>query len=143
MELRKFYLEKVVETEYYYQFYELINEINYVENVFVGKVKEYDYEFNIFDVEDAIEKFKSLCQPENEEHNNEDRCWFYLILFYLYKNNYIIEEFPRLIERPPKNTYQFVNQEIRNKLLANGRDRNGVVPYAERRKLVASINFKQ
>lgn len=143
MDLRKFYLENVLETEYYYKFYNFINDINCTYNIFYGKQVSNNYKFIIYDIDDAIEKFKNLCQPENESHNDEDKCWFYLILFYLYKNGYIIEEFPRLIERPPEDTFQFVNKDIRNKLIVSGKDNNGIVRHVERRKLVASLNFKQ
>lgn len=143
MDLRKYYLQNVSEEEYYYKFYDLINNINYTYNVFLGMEESNNYEFIIYDIDDAIEKFKSLCQPENECHNKEEQCWFYLILFYLYKHGYIIEEFPRIIERPPEDSYQFVNRDIRNKLIANGKDNNGTVRYSERRRFVANLTFKQ
>lgn len=143
MDLREFYLENVSKTEYYFKFYDLIKNINYTYNVFYGLEESQNYKFIIYGIDDAIEKFKNLCQPENEIHSQEDECWFYLILFYLYKNGYIIEEFPRIIEYPPTESYQFVNKDIRNKILAEGKDNNGTVRYAERRKLVANLTFKQ
>lgn len=143
MDLRKYYLENVSAEEYYYTFYDLINNVNETYNIFEGIQETFDYKFLIDDIDDAIEKFKYLCQPENESHNNEDRCWFYLILYYLNKCGYIIEEFPRTIEHPPKDSYDFVNKEIRNKLIADGKDDNGTVRYKERRKLIASLTFTQ
>jgi hypothetical protein len=143
MDLRKLYLENVSEQEYYYNFYDLVKSINETYNIFEGIRETQDYKFLVDNIDDAIEKFKYLCQPENESHNNEDRCWFYLVLFYLNKCGYIIEEFPRIIEHPPKDSYDFVNKEIRNKLIAEGKDDNGTVRYNERRKLVANMKFTQ
>ena len=143
MDLRKYYLENVSEEEYYYNFYNLINDVNITYNVFYGSQETQDYKFIISDTDDAIEKFKYLCQPENENHDKENKCWFYLILFYLYKYGYFIEEFPRVVEHPPIDSFDFVNKEIRNKLIANDKDVNGTVPYRERRKFVASLTFSQ
>lgn len=99
--------------------------------------------FLIDNIDDAIEKFKNFCQPKNESHNNEYRCWFYLVLFYLIKCGYIIEEFPRIIEHPPIDSFDFVNKEIRNKLIAEGKDDNDTVWYKERKKLIANLTFTQ
>ena len=118
MDLREFYLENVSEQEYYYKFYDFINDINKTYNIFDVIEVTNKYEFCVYDIDEAIEKFRYLCQPENECHNNENKCWFYLILFYLNKCGYIIEEFPRVVERPPLDTYDFVNKQIRNKLIA-------------------------
>lgn len=68
---------------------------------------------------------------------------FDLILFYLNKNGYYIEEFPRIIEHPPLDSFEFVNKEIRNKLINNNKDVNGTVPYREWRKFVANLTFSQ
>lgn len=57
------------------------------------------------------------------------------------KCGYVIEEFPRVIEHPPLISFDFVNKEIRNKLISEGKDDNGTVRYAERRKLVANLTF--
>lgn len=143
MDLRQFYLEHVSEGEYYYKFYDLVKNINKTYNIFRGEEETNDYKFEVYDIEEAIEKFKYLCMPENESHSNEDRCWFYLILFYLNKCGFIIKEFPRLIDRPPEETYDFVNKEIRNKLISEGKDNNGTVRYRDRRVLVANMTFHQ
>lgn len=143
MDLRKFYLENVLEQEYYYNFYDLVKSVNETYNIFEGVQETCDYKFLVDNIDDAIEKFKSLCQPENESHNNEDRCWFYLVLFYLNKCGYIIEEFPRIIEHPPIESFDFVNKEIRNRLSDEGKDDNGIVRYKERRKLIANLTFVQ
>ena len=143
MDLRKFYLENVSEDEYYYKFYNLIKDINLMFDVFGGKQEIEDSEFIVYDIEEAIEKFKYLCLPENEYHNEENKCWFYLVLFYMYKCGICIKEFPRLVAHPPADTYDFVNKEIRNRVIAEGNDDNGTVRYAERRKLIARMTFTQ
>jgi len=143
MDLRKLYLENVSEQEYYYNFYDLVKRINETYNIFEGIQETHDYKFLVDNIDYAIEKFKYLCQPENESHTNEDRCWFYLVLFYLNKCGYIIEEFPRIIEHPPIDSFDFVNKEIRNKLIAEGKDDNGTVRYKERRNIIANLTFSQ
>ena len=143
MDLRKFYLDNVSEQEYYYTFHDLIENINREYIRLFNYDETRNYQFLIDDIDDAIEKFKYLCQPENEIHSEEDKCWFYLVLFYLKKRGYIIQEFPRLIEHPPKETYEFVNKEVRNKLIAEGKDANGIVRYATRRFFIANLTFVQ
>ena len=144
MDLRKYYLERITEEEYYYNFYELISNINQTCDFLTGDYERYNYHFIIDKDEDIIEKFKELCRPDHECHNSVDRCWFYLILFYLKENSYVIEEFPRLIEHPPLNTYDFVNVQIREKLISEGKvNSNGGVPYSERRNFVKQLTFKQ
>lgn len=47
------------------------------------------------------------------------------------------------VERPPEDTYDFVNREIRTRLIADGKESNGTVGYAIRRAFVGSFTFKQ
>lgn len=143
MDLRLFYLKNVNSNEYYYKFYDLIEHVNETKNVFSGIRETQNYSFDVFDTEEAIDKLKSLCMPENEEHSNEDKCWFYCILFYLYKNGYVLEQFPRLLERPPLESRKFVYNQIRDKLIAEGKDDNGKVRYANRRAFVKNFVFNQ
>lgn len=60
-----------------------------------------DYKFEVHDAEEAIEKFRELCQPGVSFSDNEQKCWFYLITYYLYKMGYEIKEFPKVLARPP------------------------------------------
>lgn len=143
MDLRKYYMDNITEDDYYYRFYDIVRGVNETYNVFYGTQETCDYQFIVYDEEEAIEKFRYLCLPENEYHDQEKRCWFYVILFYFHKRGYYIEQFPKLIERPPMETYDFVNTEIRNRLITDGKDRNGTVPYVERRKLVGGFVFKK
>lgn len=143
LDLRKFYLDNVEQSEYYYRFRDVVVHVNETRNVFCGIQETYDYTFEVFDTEEAIEKFKILCMSENENYDKEAQCWFYLILYYLYKHGYVLEQFPKLVERPPEDTYDFVNREIRTRLIADGKESNGTEGYAIRRTFVGSFTFKQ
>ena len=143
MDLRTFYLENISDQEYYYTFYDLIKNINEPEEVF-GEILEYhNYKFLLDTEEDIIEKFRNLCLPERENYTSEMECWFYIISFYLNKCGYIIKEFPRVLQHPPATRYDFVNIQIRQKLIEEGRTINSKVPYAERRKLVKELTFEK
>lgn len=143
MDLKNFYFQNIKEDEYHYRFYGSIENVNNVYNIFSGYTEVEDYEFEVYDAEEAIKKFRGLCQPEIDFSGNEDKCWFYLISYYLYKLGYVIKEFPRLLERPPMMPYEFTYKEIRNRIIAQGDDDNGTVKYATRRKFVESLTFEQ
>ena len=143
MDLKEFYFQNIQEEEYHYRFYDSIKNVNKIYNVFSGYGEVNDYEFKVYDTEEAITKFKELCQPEvNFLGNNEKKCWFYLITYYLYKMGYEIKEFPRVLARPPVDPSDFTYGEIRNRIIARGDDNNGTVRYAVRRKFIASFTFK-
>lgn len=142
MDLKDFYFNNVQEAEYHYRFHDLIKNVNSVYNIFSGYKEVNDYEFEIYDAEEAITKFRELCQPEVSFSGNEKKCWFYLITYYLYKMGYEIKEFPRVLARPPVDPSDFTYGEIRNRIIAQGDDDNGTVRYAVRRKFVASFTFE-
>lgn len=48
-----------------------------------------------------------------------------------------------MIDHPPEELYDFVNKEIRNKLISEGKDDNGTVRYRDRRVLVSNMTFQQ
>lgn len=125
IDLKVFYLKSIKTDEYYYCFYELINK---------GTDK-----YEVYNINDIITHFKDSCQPENESKNQYD-AWFYLTLFYMYKKGYVIEEFPDLVKHPPRERLLFVNAEIRNKI---GKNKEGKVPWDDRRKLISQLTFKQ
>ena len=124
IDLKDFYLKNIKTDEYYYCFYELINK---------GTDK-----YEVYNINDIITKFQESCQPENGRENQYD-VWFYLTLFYMYKNDYVIEEFPDLVKHPPRERFLFVNTEIRNKI---GKNEEGKVPWDDRRKLISQLTFK-
>lgn len=142
MDLKEFYLQNVKESEYHYRFRESVLNVNKRYNVFSGYEDVEDYEFQIFDTEEAITKFKELCQPEVSFSDNEKKCWFYLVSYYLFKMGYEIKEFPRILARPPIEPSDFAYGDIRNKIIALGYDDNGTVRYAVRRKFVANLTFE-
>ncbi|MGJ0751430.1 hypothetical protein [Enterococcus durans] len=143
MDLKDFYFQNIQKNEYHYRFFNSIKNVNKVYNIFDGYEETEDYEFEVYDVEEAITKFRELCQPEGNFSGNENKCWFYLISYYLFKVGYEIKEFPRLLVRPPVEPSDFTYGEIRNKIIAEGNDDNGTVRYAVRRTFVAGLTFEQ
>ena len=146
--LFKFYEQNVKNDEYYYRFFdELVSKPHSIfkqMNSFLDFGEEEDYsDFEIFDEEEAIEKFKGLCEPNLDISSDKNKRMFYYLCFYLYKNGYVIKEFPRLLSRPPEDPYEFTYNDIRNKILSLNMDRNGTVPYIIRRKLVANLTFEK
>lgn len=141
MDLKKFYLNNVKESEYHYRFLDSIKKVNYTYNIFTGEEETQDYQFDVYDAEEAIIKFKELCQPE-VDFFNDNKCWFYLITYYLDTLGYEIKEFPRILARPPIEPSDFTYGDIRNRIIALGDDDNGTVRYATRRKFVANLTFE-
>lgn len=140
MDLKEFYMQNISEEEYHYRFKNTIENVNSIYNIFTGYEEVNDYSFEVYDSEEAILKFKELCQPD-VSFDKENKCWFYLITYYLYKIGYEIKEFPRLLARPPMEPTQFTYDDIRNRIIAEGGDDRGTVRYATRRSFVANLNF--
>lgn len=141
IDLRQYYLDNVAESDYYYRFFSLIEGVNRTYNVFHGEEETQEFEFLVHDEIEAIEKFKLLCQPGNEPESKEDRCWFYVVAYYLNACGYVIEQFPDVLRRPPKEPSDFTYGRIRDRALSLGLDDNGTVRWATRRQLVAEMNF--
>ena len=99
MDLKEFYFQNIKESEYHYRFLESVKKVNYTYNIFCGEEETQNYQFEIYDVEEAITKFKELCQPD-VDFSGENKCWFYLITYYLHMLGYEIKEFPRILARP-------------------------------------------
>lgn len=142
MDLKDFYLQNVKESEYHYRFLDSVKKANYTYNIFIGEQETHDYHFEVYDVEEAIAKFRELCQPD-VPFSGENTCWFYLIAYYLFTLGYEIVEFPRILARPPVDPTDFTYKDIRNRIITLGRDDNGIVRYATRRAFVAELTFKQ
>ncbi len=143
MDLKAFYFNNITQEEYHYRFYESIKNVNQIFNLFDGPQEVNDYEFEVFDTEEAITKFKELCQLEISNYDNEKKCWFYLVTYYLYKMGFEIKEFPRLLARPPMEPSEFTYGQIRNRIIAEGNDDCGIVRYATRRVYIANLTFEQ
>jgi len=141
MDLKVFYFENIKTNEYHYRFMDSIKDVNKIYNIFTGYEEINDFNFEIYDAEEAILKFRELCQPE-VAFDNEKKCWFYLITYYLHKLGYEIKEFPRILARPPVEPGEFTYGEIRNRIIAQGNDDNGTVRYATRRAFVAALTFE-
>lgn len=143
MDIKEFYFQNIQESEYHWRFFDSIKNVNRAYNIFEGYIEIDDYKFEVFDVEEAIKKFRELCQPEIKFENAENKCWFYLVTYYLHKMGYEIKEFPRLLARPPVNPTDFTYGDIRNRIITLGRDDNGTVRYATRRAFIAELTFNQ
>ena len=143
MDLKEFYLQNIKETEYHYRFRDSILHANDVYNIFSGYEEVSDYSYEIYDSEEAITKFKELCLPEVSFADNTNKCWFFLLSYYLYKMGYEIKEYPRILARPPEEPSTFTYNDIRSRLIAEGKDTNGIVKYATRRAYVASLTFEK
>lgn len=143
IDLKEYYLKNISEDEYHYRFRSYILNANKKYNIFFGEEEDEELEFLIIDIEEAIEKFKSLCQPEIQTFSKEQTCWFYLLTFFFHHNGYYIEEFPHVLRRPPNEPTVFAYTEIRNRAFSLGlQNPNGSIPYSARRNIVANLSFK-
>ncbi|NOH15271.1 hypothetical protein [Clostridium cochlearium] len=140
MNLKEFYFQNIEKSEYHYRFYDLIKNNNSVDNYFniFGEVEDYGLE--VHDEEDAIIELKKLCQPELDFGVDKNKILFYLITYYLHKSGYEIEEFPRVLARPPVNPNDFTYGEIRKRINEQGYDDNGTVRWQDRRTFVENFN---
>jgi len=134
MDLKEYYNQNIKKTDYHYLFNNFISNCDF-------EILKYDDKFYIYDVEDAIVRFKKLCQPEENFKHNCDKVLFYLLSFYLHNEGYVIEEFPRILARPPIEPYEFTYSDIRNRIISQGNDDNGAVRYATRRYFVDNLTF--
>lgn len=145
MNLIQFYKENITKDDYYFSFYsDLVTNYEAIkkdlESCF-GTIDD-ESEYEIFDDEEAIDYFKNLIQPDSDYNKNNNK--YHLISYYLYKNGYVIEEFPRILQRPKKNLYDFAYLMIRNKIIDMGMQKpNGEVPYSQRRLLISNLHFKK
>ena len=142
-----YYKNNIKNDDYYYRFYDdlVYEEIKgnswlYDDLDFVDDKNEL---YEIFDLEEAIKKFKDLCEPSLNINDYKNKKWFYLLAFYLYRNGYFIEEFPHVLERPPLEPTNFTYNNIRDRAFELGLDENGTVRYQIRRKIVTNLNFKR
>lgn len=74
MNLKEFYFQNIQEAEYHYRFYDSIKNVNMVYNIFSGDIETNDYKFEVYDAEEAITKFRDLCQPEVNFSSSEKKC---------------------------------------------------------------------
>lgn len=143
MDIKEFYIKNVKEDEYHHRFMDFIRNVDDEHNIFFSdKEGVLNYRFEIFDVDEAITKFKELCQPD-VRFTAEKKCWFYLITYYLNSLGYEIKEFPKILARPPVDPADFTYTEIRNRMLAQGRDVEGKVPFAVRRVFISEWTIRR
>lgn len=77
IDLYEFYFKNIKEEDYYYRFYSSIKNVNKTYNIFTGEQETSDYEFKLYDIDEIIEKFRSLCEPNCSSNSSENFCWFY------------------------------------------------------------------
>ena len=144
IDLRKYFLDNVGEDDYYWRFRVLVEGVNTRWNVFSGKVEVPDNErcdFEVFDEEEVIEKFRTFCLPEHEIENTTDKCWFYVVSYFLRCQGYAIKEFPRVLDRPPSDPTDFAYGEIRQKAIECHLNDGYKVSYDARRKIIHDMTF--
>lgn len=78
MDLKDFYLQNIQKDEYHYRFYDLIENVNNVCNIPSYYTEVMGYEFEVHNAEEAITKFRKLCQPEEKFSVNEKNVCFIL-----------------------------------------------------------------
>lgn len=140
MDLKEYFFNNISEKDYHYRFIDAVKDADIFINIFNNQIEEIDREYYIFDDDEAISKFRELCQPENKL-DEVTISWFYLLTYYLYKAGYVIKEHPDLLAKPPINPDDFIYKEIRKRLIALGRDEKGIVKWEERRKYVSELSF--
>ena len=145
LDLRQYYLDNITEDDVYYKFYQLVETIDiwYSCGLPVPKVKRRKVSFAIRNTDEAINKFREFCQPERKFENDEEKCWFYIVSYYLKMQGYYIEQFPNVLNSPPDSPIKFTNIEIRNWANAHKLDNGGIIRYSTRRKIVADLKFKR
>lgn len=146
--LYNFYKDNVKENEFYYRFYNDIVVVPHqifqqmVDTFQTDEREEYE-NFEVYDVEEVIDKFKYLCQPDTDISSEVNKRLFYYVCYFLFKNGYTIKEFPKILSRPPSDPSEFTYKEIRRKLVSMGKqEANGIVPYAARRNLIEKLTFE-
>ena len=107
---------------------------------FLDDIPEYVY----YDEEELIVDFKDMLDPVHEKEitiRKEDK--FILMCFYFYKNGYIIEQFPKLFERPHKEKCypDFMIKQIREYIMKERSDFSKKVSWEERRRLISNLKF--
>lgn len=147
--LLDYYKKNIKKEDYYYRFYNFIltePERRKQELEFVFGSSNFENEensfFEIFDEEEAIEKFKKLCEP-NLTFDDKNKSLFFLLCYFLNDCGYQIEEFPRILARPPEEPTDFTIKDIRNRAFSLKLDEDGTVRYNIRRKIVEDLNFKK
>ena len=145
-----YYKDNIKKDDYYYRFYnDLITipektEQEMLESFGVCEKYKDNAEFNIYDIKDAIEKFKDLCDPDIDMSANKiNHKSFYFLSYYLKNNGYYIEEFPHILDRPPMDPIRFTINDIRNKAFELQLNIGNTVKYQTRRQIIRNFHFSK
>ena len=88
-----FYFQNIKESEYHYRFLESVKKVNYTYNIFCGEEETQNYQFEIYDVEEAIlneiisdDSYTLISGLKEKYFYSYDRQELFLILEYLDEN---------------------------------------------------------
>ena len=82
MDSKEFYFKHIDINEYHHRFYGSIKDISLTHNIFTSYEETNDYNFDVYNAEETITKFKDLREANTNISNIENVCWFYLITYY-------------------------------------------------------------
>ncbi|MDR2464022.1 MAG: hypothetical protein LBD36_00165 [Holosporales bacterium] len=95
-------------------------------------------EFPVFDKKEIIDEFREICKPPDENFENNN-LYFILLCFWLYKNGFVIKEFPDLLSRPDT-LYHFAYKDIREYIMKRDNSRSPV-RWKDRRELCDNMKI--
>ena len=79
MDLKEFYFNNIQDNEYHHRFYDSIKTVNEIYNIFSGVEEVNDYQFEVFDAEEAIIKFRIVSgNPRQFNYRDESANCAYL-----------------------------------------------------------------
>lgn len=137
--LLSFFEENYSDT-YYIQLKDFVKSKRYYYSCFGDIIGEENISYDMYDINEIIEKFKEICQPDRG-YTDDDNSWFILISFYFWKNGYTLDQFPNIFERP-KNIKSFAYDDIRQFAIKHGMVKNdGSVAWATRRQIINEFSF--
>ena len=137
--LLSFFEEHYLDT-YYLQLKDFVKPKRYNYSYFGDIIGEENISYDMYDINEIIEKFKEICQPDRG-YTDEDNSWYILISFYFWKNGYTLDQFPNIFERP-KNIKSFAYDDIRQFAIKHGMVKNdGSVAWATRRQIINEFSF--
>ena len=140
-----FYKKNVKKNEYYYKFYhEIVTDFERTraEYAIFEDASDLDIQYEFYNIDDIIDHYKKILQPDSDYYAL-NRIYI-LLSFYLYKNGYTIDEFPRILERPEAKLEDFAYKEIRRRLVEMDKLNNqGQISYATRREFISKLHFSK
>lgn len=138
MNLIDFYKKNIKEDDYYYKYFQDFDNYNNTVTDSFGFEYKDDYNYDVFDIQEAIERFKGICYPP-ESFSDQEKLMFIALCYYFKSMGYSIDKFPDFLERP-KDVYTFSYTMIRNKIHLLG-NFSGTVSWEKRRQFINELKF--